>query len=625
MAFLFSNSITLVSKGGSKILPPTNFDGVNAVWSTKLRVTSYIGPCLRLRRSTDSVVANFYADASGNLGTALGATGTSYSSWKGAATTFVDIWYDQSGKSNNMIQSTTGNQPIYSIINGFGTLTFNGSTTFLSTSAYSSTLNTENFTIISSATNLTNSFGTLISSRNVVMSQLFGYTFYKDDTNKWYFQFGTTAGAWGNLLTTVDATANIRFILGVNQSKTTNTIASTLRNVSTAAVTTASVSSTNYTPSANTIPTRIGAGTTETTPQYFFNGYINDIFYFGKSLSGTQQTNVSNLLFNDWRGTNTNAPNFVQVASTDTLTNYYGVAISDTGQYILSVVGGTTGIGFLYVSTSFGSSFTKITGQIPTNYGYPCAMSGSGQYMCMLVNGGFMYRSGNYGSTWQQVTNISTTQNWTGVSLSKDGKYCLANGNDPTNNLYVSANFDTATPTFATRSVYTTMNAGPYSNVLSNNGEKMIQIIWGSSDGIAISSNYGSTFAKLTLTTIGITGANNFNLNCVMMTPDATNVYLHVYTNGLYKSTNLFSGSPTFTKINSATFTEQSWLNVVVSQDGSYVVASTEAKTYYSKDSGVTWILAYTGKINMMSMSTDARYIVASNNDVSSKLILSNT
>jgi hypothetical protein len=453
-----------------------------------------------------------------------------------------------------------------------------------------------------------------------------GYTFYKTDAQDWYFQFGTSVGAWGNLFTTVIATANIRFILGVNQSKTTNTIASTIQNTSTAVVTTASTGSTNYTPSADTILTRIGAGTTETTPQFFYNGYINDIFYFGKSLSGTQQTNVSNLLYTDIvmpSLVNTNAPNFVQVASTDTLTNYYGVAISDTGQYILSVVGGTTGIGFLYVSTNFGSSFTKISGQIPTNLGYPCAMSGSGQYMVMLVNSGFMYRSGNYGSTWQQVTNIATTQNWTSVSLSKDGKYCLANGNSPTNDLYVSANFDTANPTFATRSVYTSMNAGPYSNVLSNNGEKMIQVNAVTSDGIAISSNYGSTFTKLTWTNIGFTAT--INPTRITMTPDANIVYLTVYNNGLYKSTNLFLGSPTFTKINSATFTEQTWLTVVISSDGTYVVASTAAKTYYSKDSGATWILAYTGQIGMMAMSIDARYIVASNNDVSSKLIFSST
>ena len=249
-----------------------------------------------MRRSTDNVTADFYADASGNLGTELGATGTSYSSWKGTATTFVVTWYDQSGINNNMIQSTTANQPIYSIISGFGTLTFNGSTAFLTTSAYSSTLNTQSFTIISSATSTVAAFGALMSSRQT--GPLRGYTFYRDTPN-WYFQFGTTAGTWGNLLTTAAVTLNIRQILGINQSKTTNTIASTIQNTSTAAVTTVSVGSTNYTPAANTIPTRIGAGSTETSPQYFFNGYINDIFYFGKSLSGTQQTNVSNLLYTD--------------------------------------------------------------------------------------------------------------------------------------------------------------------------------------------------------------------------------------------------------------------------------------------------------------------------------------
>jgi hypothetical protein len=89
MAFLFSNSISLVRKGNT---PPGNFDGANAIWSTKLRLSTYIGACLQLRRSTDSVIADFYADASGNLGTALGATGTSYSSWKGGAKTYVVTW-----------------------------------------------------------------------------------------------------------------------------------------------------------------------------------------------------------------------------------------------------------------------------------------------------------------------------------------------------------------------------------------------------------------------------------------------------------------------------------------------------------------------------------------------------
>jgi len=301
--------------------------------------------------------------------------------------------------------------------------------------------------------------------------------------------------------------------------------------------------------------------------------------------------------------------------------------MSDTGQYILSAVAVTTGQPFsalLYVSTNSGSTFNSISG-FSTLQNYPCAMSGTGQYMVMLVNQGFMYRSGNYGANWEQVTNISTTQNWVSVALSKDGKYCLANGNSPTNDLYVSANFDTATPTFTQVSVYSSMNTSPRFNEVSSNGQYMIQLRYGATDGIAISTNYGSSFSKLTVANIGITGTNNMNYSCVTMTPDTLSVYIACYSNGLYKSTNLFSGSPMFTKITSGTFTEQTWSGIVVSSDGTYVVASTDAKTYYSKDSGASWQVGYTGKIRFMAMSADARYIVASNPDNSSKLLLSKT
>lgn len=72
MVFQFSNSITSKMNKPSGPPPPSNFDGANAIWSTKLRISTYTGACLKLRRSTDSVIADFYADASGNLGTGLG-------------------------------------------------------------------------------------------------------------------------------------------------------------------------------------------------------------------------------------------------------------------------------------------------------------------------------------------------------------------------------------------------------------------------------------------------------------------------------------------------------------------------------------------------------------------------
>ena len=109
------------------------------------------------------------------------------------------------------------------------------------------------------------------------------------------------------------------------------------------------------------------------------------------------------------------------------------------------------------------------------------------------------------------------------------------------------------------------------------------------------------------------------------MTPDAATVYIPARDNGLYKSTNLFSGSPTFTKITSAAITEQTWTNVVISSDGTYVVASTDAKTYYSKDSGSTWQVGYTGLIKFMAISDDAHYVIGGINNYANKLLLSNT
>lgn len=291
MAFQFSNSITSIMNKPSGPPPPSNFDGVNALWSTKLRISTYTGACFKLRRSTDSVVADFYADANGNLGTGLGATGTSYSSWKGAATTFVDTWYDQSDKNNNIIQSITSAQPIYSDISG---VVFNQNA-FLDTSAYSATLNTQSFTIISSATNLNvGGLGTIISSRSG-STVLSGYTIYKLDNNKWYIQVSKGDNRWTDFITDAIATINIRYILAFNRNGTTNILTSSIKNTSTSAVTNNSISNPNF--SVNPVTnTRIGAGDPGGPAAYFFNGNINDLFYFGKSLSSTQQTNVSNLL-----------------------------------------------------------------------------------------------------------------------------------------------------------------------------------------------------------------------------------------------------------------------------------------------------------------------------------------
>ncbi len=298
--------------------------------------------------------------------------------------------------------------------------------------------------------------------------------------------------------------------------------------------------------------------------------------------------------------------------------------MSSTGQYILATTAVSTTSGNVYLSTNYGATFSGAISSLANKYNKSCAISGTGQYMVVVQGSSYMYRSGDYGATWQQVTNISGTQNWVSTALSKNGKYCIANGNNPTNNIYISSNFDTANPTFTTVSVWASMNTGVYYNTVSSNGQYMIQLQWNSADGIAISSNYGVSFTKLTFTNIGVTGT--INQSAIIITPDGSTVYFTNYGTGLYKSTNLFSGSPMFTKITSATFADQNWWGVVVSSDGSYVVATTDSKTYYSMDSGSTWAVCLTGAQNVpvyMAMSDDSKYIIGLSTSTTNKLLLS--
>ena len=80
-------------------------------FGVKLLYGAYTGPVITIRRSSDSVTANFYADISGNLGTTVGGTGTSLSSWLSSATAYVTKWWDQTGNSNHATQTNTGKQP----------------------------------------------------------------------------------------------------------------------------------------------------------------------------------------------------------------------------------------------------------------------------------------------------------------------------------------------------------------------------------------------------------------------------------------------------------------------------------------------------------------------------------
>jgi len=88
-------------------------------YGTKLLYSGYKGPVMKIRHNLDTSQANltdFYADASGNLGTAYLGKGTTLAVWltsAGASYAYVSTWYDQTGNGNNATQTTTTLQAVY--------------------------------------------------------------------------------------------------------------------------------------------------------------------------------------------------------------------------------------------------------------------------------------------------------------------------------------------------------------------------------------------------------------------------------------------------------------------------------------------------------------------------------
>jgi len=78
-----------------------------AIYGFKLYRGAYSGPVARFRRQ-DGVSADFYGTPTGSLTT---STGTTLTTWLGAATGFVDTWYDQSGRSKHLNTKDNNTSP----------------------------------------------------------------------------------------------------------------------------------------------------------------------------------------------------------------------------------------------------------------------------------------------------------------------------------------------------------------------------------------------------------------------------------------------------------------------------------------------------------------------------------
>jgi hypothetical protein len=106
--------IGLTSKYILNSLSSSGKSGITGAFAVKLVNSSYTGPCMNIKRSSDSSTQDFYADSDGNLGTSYLAGGTSLTNWLGGSTyAYVTKWYDQSGYGNHASQSSSSYYPVY--------------------------------------------------------------------------------------------------------------------------------------------------------------------------------------------------------------------------------------------------------------------------------------------------------------------------------------------------------------------------------------------------------------------------------------------------------------------------------------------------------------------------------
>jgi len=126
--------VTLYQSGNNYILGqggPLNFVGAapSGAYSLRKLRSAYAGNAIQVRRSNDNATSNIGFTANGSLDT------TALTTFVGANSAYVSIWYDQSGNGRNATQATAANQPqivdagtlVSSSVTGIPSLKFSGS------------------------------------------------------------------------------------------------------------------------------------------------------------------------------------------------------------------------------------------------------------------------------------------------------------------------------------------------------------------------------------------------------------------------------------------------------------------------------------------------------------------
>ena len=122
-------------------------NSIVSIYSLRALNSASLIPVVQIRRSSDSVLQDFYGDCVGRLFTSPSLYGTTLISWLNGATAYVQKWYDQSTNGYNLAQLDTTKQPVINTSTTPYSVIFDGASTWLYNASFNFNFGAGSFTL----------------------------------------------------------------------------------------------------------------------------------------------------------------------------------------------------------------------------------------------------------------------------------------------------------------------------------------------------------------------------------------------------------------------------------------------------------------------------------------------
>jgi hypothetical protein len=349
------------------------------------------------------------------------------------------------------------------------------------------------------------------------------------------------------------------------------------------------------------------------------------------------------------------------ISTTQLPEKYYNWAVvSSSGQYMYTVVGGTSGnTGTIYQSKDFGVTWDTTTA--PDLEWYAITCDESGKYLVAVTTGDLIYYSLDSGGTWLASSGASSND-WHSVTSSSDGVYVAAAvyGEDCSTALYVSNTFgqefyDAVSPV-----------ADTCWWTVSMNGNGSIVVVGANTGGLYVGTGLFEslptpgptlptavptarpsktpTSSPSTAPTPSPTYFPTYptDVSAISWSPaelpaydwyvsaiDSSGTYMAVTATGQTSSCVYLSSNKgkSWTAADVPCSDSGSYYGIAISSSGMYMVSfSTAGGIYYSNDYGASWFISTspeTASWSVMSMSSSGQYVFVVNDNTADYIYVS--